>query len=468
METVNYSIIKKSQLEGAARLDAEYYQPVFLDVSKKLQKIKTIKLGEFCKITDGDHAKIPGFVDSDGKRYLRAKDLQEFFIDDSDPVYVGEEYFNRLKRSHIKPLDIVLSIMGTVGNIAVIPQKRDIMTANRAVGIISPKNQEIFSSYFLVTYLKSKFGCLQRERESMGGVQLRVNLDDLTNIKIPVFSKVSQNKVDEIFNKAVLQNENSKLFYRQAEKLLFEELGLNAFSDNEKIFSIVNLSEINSAHRIDAEFFQGKNEQIIKIVEVYKGGFKYLENLTVFINNGNQPPYSEKGEIKFFSQKWIKDKEIDYAFLIDEEEPRVSKSFFEDKKNSVYLIKKNDILYYSVGANLGYCHNYLENENIAIGSFINLIRADEKKINPIYLGIVLNSVIGRMQSDRDKSGLAQPYIYAKNLRKFKIPILPIETQKKISELVIAAHEARKKSKELLEQAKRKVEEMIEKGGDSND
>ena len=62
METVNYSIIKKSQLEGAARLDAEYYQPVFLDVSKKLQKIKTIKLGEFCKITDGDHAKIPGFV----------------------------------------------------------------------------------------------------------------------------------------------------------------------------------------------------------------------------------------------------------------------------------------------------------------------------------------------------------------------------------------------------------------------
>ncbi|MDR3559124.1 MAG: hypothetical protein P4L58_01840, partial [Candidatus Pacebacteria bacterium] len=46
-----------------------------------------------------------------------------------------------------------------------------------------------------------------------------------------------------------------------------------------------------------------------------------------------------------------------------------------------------------------------------------------------------------------------------------IPILPKEIQKKITELVIQSYEARKKSKELLEEAKRKVEEFIEKGGD---
>ena len=46
-----------------------------------------------------------------------------------------------------------------------------------------------------------------------------------------------------------------------------------------------------------------------------------------------------------------------------------------------------------------------------------------------------------------------------------IPSVKVETQQKIADLVRKSHGARKKSKELLEEAKRKVEEMIEKGGD---
>lgn len=42
-----------------------------------------------------------------------------------------------------------------------------------------------------------------------------------------------------------------------------------------------------------------------------------------------------------------------------------------------------------------------------------------------------------------------------------------ENSAKISELVKQFHEARKKAKELLEEAKLKVEEIIEKGGDKN-
>jgi len=42
-----------------------------------------------------------------------------------------------------------------------------------------------------------------------------------------------------------------------------------------------------------------------------------------------------------------------------------------------------------------------------------------------------------------------------------IPVLSKITQQKIVELVRKSHEAREKSKELLEEAKRKVEEMIE-------
>jgi len=43
--------------------------------------------------------------------------------------------------------------------------------------------------------------------------------------------------------------------------------------------------------------------------------------------------------------------------------------------------------------------------------------------------------------------------------------LPQSTQQKISDLVRQSHEARKKAKELLEEARQKVEEMIERGGE---
>jgi len=44
-----------------------------------------------------------------------------------------------------------------------------------------------------------------------------------------------------------------------------------------------------------------------------------------------------------------------------------------------------------------------------------------------------------------------------------IPILPKSIQQKISALVRRSHESRKKAKELLGEAKRNVEELIEEG-----
>ncbi|MEK7500617.1 MAG: hypothetical protein AAB642_00645, partial [Patescibacteria group bacterium] len=46
---VIFSIIQKSQLEGVRRLDAEYYQPEYLDVEKKLNTIKTEHLEDLAE-----------------------------------------------------------------------------------------------------------------------------------------------------------------------------------------------------------------------------------------------------------------------------------------------------------------------------------------------------------------------------------------------------------------------------------
>ena len=46
---ISYSIIQKSQLEGARRLDAEYYQPEYLDLEKKFNALNVKTIEEISK-----------------------------------------------------------------------------------------------------------------------------------------------------------------------------------------------------------------------------------------------------------------------------------------------------------------------------------------------------------------------------------------------------------------------------------
>jgi type I restriction enzyme S subunit len=82
-----------------------------------------------------------------------------------------------------------------------------------------------------------------------------------------------------------------------------------------------------------------------------------------------------------------------------------------------------------------------------------------------YLQVVLRSVIGKLQLERPTTGTTYPTVTDSDVENIIIPVLSTEAQQKIADLVQQSHAARKKAKELLREAKRKVEEMIEKGGE---
>ena len=67
-----------------------------------------------------------------------------------------------------------------------------------------------------------------------------------------------------------------------------------------------------------------------------------------------------------------------------------------------------------------------------------------------------------MQIDRDAGGSIIARWKPEQNKKLWVPILPKSKQRKIADLVHQSHQACKKAKELLEKAKREVEEFIEK------
>ena len=85
----------------------------------------------------------------------------------------------------------------------------------------------------------------------------------------------------------------------------------------------------------------------------------------------------------------------------------------------------------------------------------------KEQIDPEYVALCINSIVGQSQVERDAGGSIIKHWKPEQIKNLLIPILPVATQKKIADLVRESHAARKKAKELLEEAKRKVEEMIE-------
>ena len=101
------------------------------------------------------------------------------------------------------------------------------------------------------------------------------------------------------------------------------------------------------------------------------------------------------------------------------------------------------------------------NESIISSGILRL--KVKNKIEPEYITLVINSLVGQMQAERDAGGSVIAHWKPEQIKNILIPILSTETQQKIAELVRQSHIARQKSKKLLEEAKRKVEELIERG-----
>ena len=81
-------------------------------------------------------------------------------------------------------------------------------------------------------------------------------------------------------------------------------------------------------------------------------------------------------------------------------------------------------------------------------------------IDKLYLCLYLNSVAGNMSITRDTTGGVQKNITYQDIISTPIPILSKPAQQKISKLIQESFCFRKESKKLINDAKRKVEEMI--------
>jgi restriction endonuclease S subunit len=439
------SIIQKSQLEGATRLDAEYYQPEYLEIEERIKKLKTFVLGEISFITDGQHGYFK--LDENSEiRQITAQHIIDGFIDKTNADRLSKETHEKNLRASLKENDIVLSTVGTVGNAGVVTKEIPPANLDQNVARINLNIKDL-DPWYLVVFLNSKYGQLQINRNITGQVQQRLSLETLRHLEIPIISE--QEHVGNLLKNSYKALTLSKSLYSQAEDLLLGELGLKNFKLEEELSYIVNLSDVKSAHRADAEYFQPKYDELIK--RIAKNEHEKLIKLANRVKTKIKPIPDRLYKYIEISDIDISDGFVDFNEIIGQELPA----------NARIPIKGVELVISKVRPTRGAISILPPdfNKDFICSSAFSVFTVS----GPLkeYLFVVLRSIIGKIQFEKPTTGTSYPTITDQDVENILVPILPQSFQQKIADLVLQSHQARKKAKELLEKAKREVEEFIE-------
>ena len=444
---ITYSIIQKSQLEGALRLDAEYYQPEYLSLNSKLKNQKSKFLADLAKnIICGPFgsAILQEDYRAAGVPLIRVSDLNDWFVRDDDLVFIKESLSEKMKRYQVTDGDIVVSQRGTI---AMFSRVTNIFPKwNISANLISIKKSPQIDFDYLLAFLNSFYGINQLYHKLSGQVQPKITTDDVRQILIFVPDIEKQREIAKFIQNSRHGQESSKSLYSQAENLLLTELGLSESKawEDETLSYIVNLSEAKSAHRADAEYFQPKYEKIVSLIRT--NGGTVLGDLAT-MKKGIEPgseSYQDEGKlfirVSSLSKNGIEDK--DQKYLSDELYQKLKKNY-EPKVGEILLTKD---------ATPGVAYVMKEPiEGIVSGGILRLKLKNEKVENE-YLALCLNSVIGQMQAKRDGGGSIITHWRPEQIKNILIPILSENTQKEIEGIIKNAYQEIQKSNRIYSQA----------------
>ena len=218
--------------------------------------------------------------------------------------------------------------------------------------------------------------------------------------------------------------------------------------------SIRQLSQsYGKSGRLDSEYYQSKYDAIERKIRGFS--HKKLGDL-VTIQKSIEPgseAYQDEG-IEFVRVANLS------KFGISKSDICLSERDFG--KDLEKLAPKKETILLSKDGSIGISYCLEEDlECITSGAILHLKVKDKSEILPQVLSLILNSIVVKLQAERDSGGSIISHWKISEIENVLIPLLDFKLQEKIAQKIQKSFALRKESKDLLESAKAKVEQAIQ-------
>lgn len=338
------------------------------------------KLNKVADVRDGTHDS-PEYV-QDGHPFITSKNVSNGFINYDDIQYVSDEDYEEInKRSKVDIHDILMGMIGTIGNLALIHEEPDFAIKN--VALIKYTGDADYK--YLYQVLQADCVIKQLTTGMDGGTQKFVSLKKIRELDIPYPKEKEQFKIG-----GYLSNLDHLITLHQR-KL-----------DGLKKLKKTMLSKMFPKHgqNIPELRFQGFTDSWEQ---------RKLDDVLEAIKDGTHGTHQDADEGPLLlSAKNIKGGSI----IWDESDRRISVDEYE-KIHSKFKLKNNDVLLTIVGS-IGETAILKDISDITFQRSVAFLRVSEQ-ITPEFLYSEIQTQQFQKRLDDRKSTSAQPGIYLGDL-----------------------------------------------------
>ena len=432
------------------------------------------RLGDICLVKGGK--RIPAgctLTDIDtGHKYIRVADMKNGSVIVNNVKYITDEIHEKIKAYKISKDDVYITVAGTIGDSGIIPDELD--NANLTENADKLVLFNGINKYCLHFFLSS--GLFQEQiSDAITKVgQPKLAITRIQNFLLPLPPLAVQNAIVETleqvlplvdaYENALLQKEELKsALPDKVKKAILQEAITGKLTEQwRKQKAVVEpvettesgeqlldriIKERNAKALAEWEEKVKTNPKAKKPVPVVTSEigedeipFEVPESwcwcrwgeLSELIQYGYNAPAKESGRIKMVRITDIQNGKVQWN--------TVPFCEISDTDIQVYQLRKNDILFARTGGTVG--KSFLvdeEPENAVFAGYLIRTQYDDKKLNPKYMKMFMESQIYWDQLKNGTIATAQPNCNGQTLSKMILPLPPLEEQqeivKKVEELL---------------------------------
>lgn len=469
MDGLECSVLNLKKVQNNdVRFDSEYYSKRNLYLSEKLNSIGTKTIGNYGGKLDCSafYPSITEYYSNDRKNipFLRVNEIKDGLITITDhtvflPSRIIED--NRKTIALAYPGDIIIAKGGnTLAKVGLVTNEYPMYATCRDVIILRTDDLDALNKYYLWAFLHSEYGqgILWRSASQTG--QPHLTLPAIMRIKVPD-SILLQNTMQLLYEDSVKLKDQAEKLYKVSEIVLNRSFGLQHTNDMNIAVAVKELSNtFVKTGRLDAEYYQPKYDRLFSTLSKYTCKPLGGENGLVLFKKSIEPgsEYYQSDGVPFIRVSDIS------KFEIEDPEIHLPLDIVDNIED---LYPEKDTILFSKDGSVGIAYKVEDRmEIITSGALLHLTIKNQDEILPDYLTLVLNSPIVQLQAERDTNGAIIQHWKPSEIEKVVIPVLDMDKQIEISDKVKESFALRKKSKRLLEDAKRAVEIAIEQDEES--
>jgi restriction endonuclease S subunit len=438
------------------RLDAEYFQPEFVDIEETFSRLSLdprISIKPLEEVSEIRGSAFYGSIKFDyadkGVPFIRVADIKELSIDKHDLAYLPKDFGKFQKQiAEIHNGWIVLSKSGaTYGGIGIVPEQMVNCKISRDVLGIKP-NEEVLTEY-LAAYLQSKYGQVQFRRFRSLQAQPHLEIKKVNEVLVLIPKKKIQQEVAQLVFEARRKLARAAKNYEEAEDVLLQSLGVPIPSAKNTKFQI-GFSELTKSFGWSVE---GHFPEYSDMIDAVKSRFRVVKFKDAV------PLSREKIEPEREPTKNYSYVELRNVTSFGNIDGFVEVEGYSAPSRARMLLRKGDVLIPYLSGSYDKVGVVTDEHDGCIGS-TGFYVARSSIFDSWLLFALLKSPLFQRQLKQRTTGTIMSSIPEELIGNTLLPILPDEKSTFISRKMKTAFKLKKEGLGLINKAVRQVEQVV--------